>query len=35
VTRDGSRFLAISGDASEELKTQVLTDWTTLLANPR
>jgi len=33
VTRDGSRFLAISGDASEELKAQVLTDWSTLLTH--
>ena len=31
VSRDGLRILAITAEASEELKTQVLTDWTTLL----
>jgi hypothetical protein len=32
TTRDGSRILTISGDESEQLKGQILTDWTTLLA---
>jgi hypothetical protein len=31
VTRDG-RILAITGDASEELNSQVLTDWTALIS---
>ena len=31
VSRDGSRILEITAEASEELKMQVLTDWTTLL----
>jgi len=32
VSRDGSRILVISAEPSEELNTQVLTDWTTLLS---
>ena len=35
VSRDGSRILAIAAEASEELKMQVLTDWTTLLPGRR
>jgi hypothetical protein len=31
VSRDGSKFLIISGDESEQTKYQVLTDWTSLL----
>lgn len=31
VSRDGSRILAVAGDRTDELKTQVLTDWTVLL----
>jgi len=30
-SRDGNRFLAISTDATEELKIQVISDWTALL----
>ena len=35
ISRDNKRILAISADPSEELKTQVLTDWTTLLPSSR
>ena len=35
ISRDGSRILWISADDSEELKMQVLTDWTTLLPSER
>src|SRR5262249_14752612 len=31
VSRDGQRILAIAADNSDELKVQVLTDWTALL----
>lgn len=31
VSRDGSRILAIAGDATDQIQTQVLTDWTVLL----
>ncbi|MBZ5604047.1 MAG: hypothetical protein LAO79_17240 [Acidobacteriia bacterium] len=31
VSRDGTRILAIAGDATEEIRPQVLTDWTVLL----
>jgi eukaryotic-like serine/threonine-protein kinase len=31
ISRDGSRILAIAGDATDQIQTQVLTDWTVLL----
>jgi hypothetical protein len=34
VSRDGERILAIAADNSDELKVQVLTDWTALLQQP-
>jgi hypothetical protein len=34
MSHDGQRILAISGDPSEEVKVQILTDWSTLLKNP-
>ncbi len=34
VSRDGERILAIAADNSDELKVQVMTDWTALLPQP-
>ena len=35
ITKDGSRILSIAADDMDELKFQVLTDWTTLLPSGR
>jgi hypothetical protein len=33
VSRDGNRILAIAGDATDELRFQLITDWTVLLGS--